>query len=451
MGIAATQQLGLEVCLTWGDQRVGAHLLPPGASGPFRVGNAPGVDFAMGTRTLGAPSFDLVQAHGGGFALRFTDRMQGALTRGGQTVDLRDALEAGQAQPDGEAYALPLEAEDTARVDLGGVTAQLAFQPLPRRAAASLDDVVDFTWVNVLLGTCALAALLLVTALNQEEGAPPSDELTPSQARFARSVFQAAPPPPAPRRNDARESGEKAARHSGPEGQAGRRNAPSRSAQAAPRGDPSQKNQARALAQALFGGPNGRGIRSLLGPGGVGGELQEAMGHLVGVAPGDARGFNGLGIRGDLSGGGGDAVTVGIGAIGTKGRGNGRDPYGDGVGKLTPKASPGPELEPEPPTILGSLDRELIRQVVHLNRAQIRFCYESQLTRSPKLNGKVAVKFIISANGSVASSTVAQATTQNAALETCVAGRVHGWQFPKPKGGGVVIVTYPFLFRPSGE
>jgi outer membrane biosynthesis protein TonB len=61
------------------------------------------------------------------------------------------------------------------------------------------------------------------------------------------------------------------------------------------------------------------------------------------------------------------------------------------------------------------------------------------------------VKFVISASGSVASSSVASADTNNAELETCVAGRVRTWLFPKPKGGGVVIVTYPFIFKKSGE
>ena len=99
---------------------------------------------------------------------------------------------------------------------------------------------------------------------------------------------------------------------------------------------------------------------------------------------------------------------------------------------------------------VGSLDKELIRQVIKRNINQIRYCYESQLTRNPKLSGKVSVKFVISASGSVAQSQVAQATTINAELETCVAGRVRTWVFPKPKGGGVVIVTYPFVFTQGG-
>jgi len=87
----------------------------------------------------------------------------------------------------------------------------------------------------------------------------------------------------------------------------------------------------------------------------------------------------------------------------------------------------------------------------YLFRNQIRFCYESQLTRFPKLNGKVAVRFVITAAGTVSSSQVAQSTVNNGELETCIAGRVQTWIFPKPKGGGVVIVTYPFILKQSGE
>jgi hypothetical protein len=29
--------------------------------------------------------------------------------------------------------------------------------------------------------------------------------------------------------------------------------------------------------------------------------------------------------------------------------------------------------------------------------------------------------------------------------------KVKTWTFPKPKGDGVVIVTYPFLFKPAGQ
>ncbi|EAU61725.1 TonB family protein, partial [Stigmatella aurantiaca] len=125
--------------------------------------------------------------------------------------------------------------------------------------------------------------------------------------------------------------------------------------------------------------------------------------------------------------------------------------YGSGVGTLGGKQSVDVGITSSEPMVMGSLDKELIRQVIQRNRSQIRFCYESQLTKYPKLGGKVAVKFVINAEGRVVSSDVAQSTAGNAELESCVAGRVRTWQFPKPKGGGVVIVTYPFIFKQSGE
>ena len=58
---------------------------------------------------------------------------------------------------------------------------------------------------------------------------------------------------------------------------------------------------------------------------------------------------------------------------------------------------------------------------------------------------------MITASGTVASSQVSQSTLGNTELETCIASRVQTWIFPKPKGGGVVIVTYPFILKQSGE
>lgn len=121
-----------------------------------------------------------------------------------------------------------------------------------------------------------------------------------------------------------------------------------------------------------------------------------------------------------------------------------------GVGVLlataTSAANP-PSKAPAQP--FGSLDKALIRDVIHTHRDEIRSCYEKQLEKYPKLEGKVAVKFHIAASGSVSNSEVAESTASNAELETCVSGKVATWAFPKPKGGGEVVVTYPFIFKAS--
>ncbi|MGQ0507402.1 MAG: TonB family protein, partial [Myxococcaceae bacterium] len=327
--------------------------------------------------------------------------------------------------------------------------------PVPKPVIVPLSESIDFTVMNIFLVMFFLASVAVVSFVNAAaEGDEYADELSGNQARIAKLIIK----PPEAQKNplleklnqQKRSSGEMAAKHRGDEGQMGKRDAPKRSAHTAPKGDPNNKDQARMLTQKIFGSGGG-GLSTVFGPNGLGGELKSAMGNMFGAAAGDAQGFGGLGLRGSGAGGGGQGDTIGIGGIGTKGRGGGTGSYGTGVGVLGGKKSVDVGITSSEPMVMGSLDKELIRQVIHRNRNQIRYCYESQLTRFPKLKGKVAVKFVISASGSVASSSVAQADTNNAELETCVAGRVRTWMFPKPKGGGVVIVTYPFIFKASGE
>ena len=124
---------------------------------------------------------------------------------------------------------------------------------------------------------------------------------------------------------------------------------------------------------------------------------------------------------------------------------------------LVPPQSAAPELNPvvtmaqtSQVMVMGSLDKELVRRVVHANRGQVRYCYESLLYKFPSLSGAVTVKFVIAATGKVAAAAIAQSTVGNAQLEACLAGRVRTWTFPKPRGGGVVVVNYPFKFAQEG-
>jgi hypothetical protein len=40
-------------------------------------------------------------------------------------------------------------------------------------------------------------------------------------------------------------------------------------------------------------------------------------------------------------------------------------------------------------------------------------------------------------------------TLANATVESCVLGRFLRMQFPETPGGGVVVVSYPFVFSPG--
>ena len=454
---SGTGPLGVELRFLWGDQMVGEFFLHPNTERRFTIGSAQGVDFEMGDGRLGGPKFELVRAGKAGVRLRFTGKMQGELQRrlGEETMTLQEAKQRGIASDEGDGLGITLGHEDFAWVDLGGIVVEVFFQPAPRPVAVPLTESIDFTVMNIFLVCFFLAALFVISAANRTaEGEAFDDELNSNQARIAKLLIK----PPANQKNPIlekfekrKEAGEIAQKHKGTEGEMGKKDGPKRSAHAAPKGDPSNKDQARLLMAKVFGGNSSGGISTVFGHQGLGGELKSAMGQMFGAAPGDAAGLGGLGLRGSGSGGGGVGDSIGIGGINTRGRGGGTEGYGSGVGALGGKKDVDIGITSSDPMVVGSLDKELIRKVIHANRNQIRFCYESQLNRFPKLDGKVAIRFMITAQGSVSQSSVAQSTVNNAELEACVAGRVRMWNFPKPKGGGIVIVTYPFIFKQSGQ
>ncbi len=128
----------------------------------------------------------------------------------------------------------------------------------------------------------------------------------------------------------------------------------------------------------------------------------------------------------------------------------------DEARREVPRAAPsGPPavmvMDKSMPMVMGALDKQLVSKVIRANRNQIRYCHEYQQQKVPSLSGKVAVKFVVSAEGTVTTSMIAQSTVGNSELEACIAGRVRTWKFPKPKGGGIAVVTYPFFFATEGS
>ncbi len=174
-------------------------------------------------------------------------------------------------------------------------------------------------------------------------------------------------------------------------------------------------------------------------------ELTGGIGGLIG-AKGTQIGSGGLGSRGSGLGGGGTAE--GLGGLGTKGRGSGASGYGSGGGSFGANGE-GAEALVGAPIILGALDRSVLDQVIGRHINQLRYCYQRELTNDPNLAGKIIVKFVIAKDGTVSSATTKQTTMNNAAVESCINGRFMRFRFPEPKGGGIVIVSYPFVFRPG--
>jgi hypothetical protein len=65
-----------------------------------------------------------------------------------------------------------------------------------------------------------------------------------------------------------------------------------------------------------------------------------------------------------------------------------------------------------------------------------------------ELAGRIALKFVLSTEGSVTQSIVSSSTLGNLRVETCIAEAARRWEFPAVKDGGLAIVTYPFNLKP---
>ena len=330
-----TGPLGVEIRLKWGESIVGEYFLHPGGERSFTVGTAKGVNFVMGDSKFGSEIFQAVKFGASGAQLRFTSKMKGELHRkyGEEIIPLSEA----RPESDGDALAVTVGNDDFAWVDLGGVVLEVFFQPVPKPVFVPFSETVDFTALNIFLVMFFLGALFVITAANRDtEGDEYADELSDNNARMAKLLIK--PPdiqknPLLQRYEKKKDSGEVAEKRKGDEGAMGKKDAPKKSAHAAPKGDPNNKDQARMLMAKVFGASGG-GISTIFGHQGLGGELKSAMGNMFGAAAGDANGLGGLGLRGSGNGGGGVGDTIGIGGIGTRGRGGGTGGYGSGVGVL---------------------------------------------------------------------------------------------------------------------
>ncbi len=145
--------------------------------------------------------------------------------------------------------------------------------------------------------------------------------------------------------------------------------------------------------------------------------------------------------------------SIGLGTPGTVGQGSGA-PGGSGYGARSadpkaPKALPA-EVVPGTPEVRGALDKELIRRIIRRHLNEVKFCYEKERTRNPRLQGRVTVQFTIAPTGAVAASIVQSTTLGNPPVEQCFAAAIRRWEFPKPQGG-VVVVTYPFVLKAGTE
>jgi hypothetical protein len=93
-------------------------------------------------------------------------------------------------------------------------------------------------------------------------------------------------------------------------------------------------------------------------------------------------------------------------------------------------------------TVNGRLPPETIQRVVRDSLGRFRNCYMTGLERDPKLSGRVATKFVIARDGSVAAVADAGSDLKDAEVVACIQRTFSALEFPESPSG-VVSVVYP--------
>jgi outer membrane biosynthesis protein TonB len=116
-----------------------------------------------------------------------------------------------------------------------------------------------------------------------------------------------------------------------------------------------------------------------------------------------------------------------------------------------PVAPPGtvPTIKASEP-VVGTQDKDVIRRIVRAHVHEIRDCYNAGLAKDPTAKGMITIEFTIGPDGKVEASNVKDVTGfADPEVPTCIAEAIATWTFPEPRGGGRVIVSYPFNLVPG--
>jgi hypothetical protein len=439
----------LEIGLWWGRSLVGLVRPRPGLW--VTIGDGGDCDFEV---TDVGPRFELARANGSTAEVRLPPSATLEVSRQGDALRGREALTAAgrlRGRPGGDVLELGLQ--DQALITASGLTFSLRFiRPLPRLTPVALSDR-DFSFFRTV-SVCFLFFFALVGAIAVtpfSEGGD-GDDLFANPSRYVRLVSRPEKKVDLSRFQALSRAAE-AKRVKERTGSFGKPSADKTAADPSRRGAPTverdKRDEDRKKVSLLMAGMFGGGSSSnLFGSGGLGSGINNALGGLKGGAGlGDAQGLGGLGARGAGVGGGGTGL--GLGGLGTRGAGQGGGGYGSvdlgGRGKDTVRIIPGKT------TIVGGLDREVIMKVIKRHQNEIKFCYEAELQKNPALAGKIAVAWTIDPAGLVSEASVSESSMANAAVEGCILERIRRWKFPEPAAGGVVAVTFPWIFKAAGD
>jgi hypothetical protein len=404
---------------------------------PFvRIGTAAGVDFPIAESP--APDFALVAPHGGTFALRF---------------------------PDGATLS-PIPTDAKIRVNIGATTFLVSSIERPRRHAVPLFEI-DSELTRTLAATATAFGIFVVLLLQIPIEAD-SASIDVDSLEITEIAWTSTDQDPAPSQVDSEGAGGEAGgtgkSMAFDAGKMGRKDAAQLAGtyMLAKQLENPQLAREEAIEHARAAGIlgsaqlNGDVMAAITGESDFSSGFEDVTiyGGKLGVAPGEmAGGFGFARSSFGPGGGGGGWGTICAGDFGTIGHGSGTgEGYGIGGGRCGTTcrghSAATPSVSIGQPTATGDLDKAIIRRYLRRSINKIAYCYESRLLTKPHLSGTLATQFFIAPTGKVTSATAEGVDEQ---VASCVADVISNIEFPKPKDGGGVQVSYPFTFDVAGQ
>jgi len=459
----------LEVVAMFGDAVVDiSHL---SEQGTYTIGQANEVNHFVRGDLVPEDPYPLASTNGADMVVNVPESLQGDVMLDGQVYsldELKAAGKLGKSSSVTRSHALRLPPKARARLHFGGATFLVnhvaAVRPLP---PVGIFSSFDGHFGRYFLAAAALHALFAAIILSVPEDAERlALDAFDVQERYVEFMLK-----PETEKEEKiedlfkglKDEGDAAAKAREDDGKMGKKDSEQKNQRFAIKGPPDAekiqlakeraKMEALNTANAAFNQLEGE-LSAVWGSQerALGADTVSALGNMFGDRTGESGGFGGVGVAGTGRGGGGFSdSSIGVGNIGTMGRGGGEGGtgYGRGVSRYGERSGKIPQVIPGKPIVSGALDMETIRRIIRQHAAEYKYCYEKQLNVKRDLAGKVTVKFTISGNGSVIAAGIEESTMGDRDVESCLVDKIKRWVFPEPKGGGIVTVKYPFVFKAS--
>ncbi|MBX7078810.1 MAG: AgmX/PglI C-terminal domain-containing protein [Nannocystaceae bacterium] len=401
------------------------------------------------------------------YALQFTREMTGEVTLDGQRITLAELVSSGRAGAMGSSYSFPLPPGAHCRVQYGDLTFHVN-SVAPGKVLATKSEADKPFWLYNAASLAVIGSMLVLVHLIPDDMLDMQSDETLADNRFVGYMNQPdeipEEEPPPEQENSDDEAGGTGQRHKGEEGKMGKPTSKNKSGLYAMKGpkdaipqmarnfDPDMM----ARNAGILGMVQQEAGHFLASPYGgafaVGNDDEDVWGGLTGTEIGEAYGVGGLGLVGTGRGGGGTGEgTIGLGNVGLIGKGGGGGTgsgYGRGSGAgFGGRGTRVPRVRQAKAEVKGAIDKDIIRRIVRAHINEVRHCYNQGLVKDPNLKGRVAIQFTIGPSGNVPVAVVQESSIKDTSVGQCIAKAVKRWTFPKPDGGGNVVVTYPFVLE----